>query len=211
MEKHGIIEKSMSDWSSPIILVKKNDGTLCFCVDFLRLNSVSKSDAYPMPRDDELLDRVGQAKFISTLDLIKGYWQVPMEESARPKTTFSTPFGLCQFRRMPFGLQGTPSTFQRMMDHILVGMQGFALAYLDNLIIHSDSWKEHVTYLQRGGRFDSETEEMSGCDVALLVPWSRSGGGAHVARTLQGQGCEAVPSANNQDCCENVPGINRIL
>ena len=149
MEKHGIIEKSMSDWSSPIVLVKKKDGTLRFCVDFRRLNSVSKSDAYPMPRVDKLLDRVGQAKFISTLDLTKGNWQVPVEESARPKTAFSTPFGLYQFRRMPFELQGAPSMFQRMMDHILVGMQDFASAYLDDLIIHSNSWEEHVTHLRR--------------------------------------------------------------
>ena len=125
MEKYGIIEKSTSDWSSPIVLAKKKDGTLRFCIDFRRLNSVSKADAYPMPRVDDLLDQVGQARFISTLDLTKGYWQVPMEKSARSKTAFRTPFGLYQFRRMPFGLQGAPSTFQRMMDSLLVGTQDY--------------------------------------------------------------------------------------
>ncbi|KAL5510368.1 hypothetical protein EMCRGX_G005902 [Ephydatia muelleri] len=119
MEKHGIIEKSSSDWSSPIVLVKKKDGTLRFCIDFRRLNSVSKTDAYPMPRVDDLLDELGQARFISTLDLTKGYWQVPVEKTAQAKTAFRTPFGLYQFRRMPFGLQGAPSTFQRMMDSLL--------------------------------------------------------------------------------------------
>ena len=128
MEKHGIIEKSSSDWSSPIVLVKKKDGTLRFCIDFRRLNSVSKTDAYPMPRVDDLLDELGQARFISTLDLTKGYWQVPVEKTAQAKTAFRTPFGLYQFRRMPFGLQGAPSTFQRMMDSLLVGMQDFAAA-----------------------------------------------------------------------------------
>eukprot|EP00731_Ephydatia_muelleri_P026442 Em0018g542a len=110
MEKYGIIEKSTSDWFSLIVLAKKKDGTLRFCIDFRRLNSVSKADAYPMPRADDLLNQVGQARFISTLDLTKGYWQVPMEKTARSKTTFRTSFGLYQFCRMPFGLQGAPST-----------------------------------------------------------------------------------------------------
>ena len=149
MEKHGIIEKSSSDWSSPIVLVKKKDGTLRFCIDFRRLNSVSKTDAYPMPRVDDLLDELGQARFISTLDLTKGYWQVPVEKTAQAKTAFRTPFGLYQFRRMPFGLQGAPSTFQRMMDSLLVGMQDFAAAYLDDLVIFSRSWPEHMLHLRR--------------------------------------------------------------
>ena len=97
MEKHGIIEKFSSDWSSPIVLVKKKDGTLRFCIDFRRLNSVSKTDAYPMPRVDDLLDELGQARFISTLDLTKGYWQVPVEKTGQAKTAFRTPFGLYQF------------------------------------------------------------------------------------------------------------------
>ena len=132
MEKYGIIEKSTSDWFSLIVLAKKKDGTLRFCIDFRRLNSVSKADAYPMPRADDLLNQVGQARFISTLDLTKGYWQVPMEKTARSKTTFRTSFGLYQFCRMPFGLQGAPSTFQRMMDSLLVGTQDYAAAYLDD-------------------------------------------------------------------------------
>ena len=102
-----------------------------------------------MPRVDDLLDQVGQARFISTLDLTKGYWQVPMEKSARSKTAFRTPFGLYQFRRMPFGLQGAPSTFQRMMDSLLVGTQDYAAAYLDDLIVFSHSWQEHLSHLRR--------------------------------------------------------------
>ena len=100
-----------------------------------------------MPRVDDLLDQLGQARFISTLDLTKGYWQV--EKTAQAKTAFRTPFGLYQFRRMPFGLQGAPSTFQRMMDSLLVGMQDFAAAYLDDLVIISRSWPEHLLHLRR--------------------------------------------------------------
>ena len=102
-----------------------------------------------MPRVDDLLDQVGQAGFISTLDLTKGYWQVPMEKTARSKTACRTPFGLYQFCRMRFGLQGAPSTFERMMVSLLVGTQDYAAAYLDDLIIFSHSWQEHLSHLRR--------------------------------------------------------------
>ena len=82
MLSNGIIEPSTSEWSSPIVLVKKTDGTLRFCIDFRRLNSISEADAYPMPRIDNLIDCLGQAKYISTLDLTRGYWQVPLSENA---------------------------------------------------------------------------------------------------------------------------------
>ena len=111
LQEHGIVEPSSSEWASPIVLVKKKDGTLRFCVDYRRLNSVSQSDTYPMPRIDELIDQLGQAKCITTLDLTRGYWQVPLAESAKAKTAFATPFGLFQFNVMPFGLQGAPATF----------------------------------------------------------------------------------------------------
>ncbi len=102
MLKLGVIEPSRSPWSSPIVLVPKPDGTLRFCNDFRRLNEVSEFDGYPMPRVDELLDRLGRARYISTLDLTKGYWQVPLSDSAKPKTAFSTPSGHWQYRILPF-------------------------------------------------------------------------------------------------------------
>ncbi|KAI2658155.1 Transposon Ty3-I Gag-Pol polyprotein [Labeo rohita] len=119
MLKLGVIEPSRSPWSSPIVMVPKPDGTLRFCNDFRRLNEVSEFDGYPMPRVDELLDRLGRARYISTLDLTKGYWQVPLSEDAKPKTAFSTPSGHWQYRTLPFGLHGAPASFQRMMDIIL--------------------------------------------------------------------------------------------
>ncbi|KAL0170622.1 hypothetical protein M9458_035218, partial [Cirrhinus mrigala] len=103
MLKLGVIEPLRSPWSSPIVMVPKPDGTLRFCNDFLRLNEVSQFDGYPMPRVDELLDRLGRARYISTMDLTKGYWQVPLSESAKPKTAFSTPSGHWQYRTLPFG------------------------------------------------------------------------------------------------------------
>lgn len=78
MQESGIIEPSTSEWSSPIVLVEQKDGMLRMCVDYRRLNSVSQADTYPMPRTDELIDRLGKAKYITTIDLTRGYWQVPV-------------------------------------------------------------------------------------------------------------------------------------
>ena len=148
MLESGIIEPSVSEWSAPIVLVKKRDHTLRLCVDYRRLNSLSKADAYPMPRIDELLDRLGKAKFISTLDLTRGYWQVPLSEEAKEKSAFATPFGLFQFNVMPFGLQGAPATFQRLMDRLIQGLNGYSAAYLDDLVVYSETWEEHLEHLR---------------------------------------------------------------
>ena len=129
MEREGIIERSSSEWAFPIVLVKK-DGSLRMCVDYRRLNAISDADAYPMPCVDDMIDALGKAKYITTLDLARGYWQVPVQEESRPQTAFTTPYGLFQFRVMPFGLHGAPATFQRMMDQLLVGCTNYAAAYL---------------------------------------------------------------------------------
>ncbi len=149
MLKLGVIEPSRSPWSSPIVLVPKPDGTLRFCNDFRRLNEVSEFDGYPMPRVDELLDRLGRARYISTLDLTKGYWQVPLSDSAKAKTAFSTPSGHWQYRTLPFGLHGAPATFQRLMDIVLRPHQQYAAAYLDDVVIHSERWEDHLDRLRR--------------------------------------------------------------
>ncbi len=119
MLEMGIIEESHSDWASPIVLVPKADGSTRFQdqVDYRKVNAVSKFDAYPMPRVDELLDRLGTARLYSILDLIKGYWQIPL-----------TPmFGLHQFVILPFGLFGAPATSQRLMDRVLRPHQAYML------------------------------------------------------------------------------------
>ncbi len=148
MLEHGIIEPSQSDWAAPIVLVNKKDGSLRLCVDYWRLNTVSRADAYPMPRVDDLIDQLGSAQYITTLDLTRGYWQVPVAQESQHKTAFATPFGFYQFKRMPFGLQGAPATFQRMMDKLLSGYGHFANAYLDDLVIYSASWPEHLQHVR---------------------------------------------------------------
>jgi len=149
MLKHGIIEPSTSEWSAPIVVVQKKDKSLRICVDYRRLNSLSEMDAYPMPRIDEVIDRLGAASFISTMDLNRGYWQVPLSPESKTKTAFATPFGLYQFNVMPFGLQGAPATFQRLMDKVVRGMEQFTAAYLDDLIIYSESWEDHLNHISQ--------------------------------------------------------------
>ena len=144
----GIIEPSSSEWASPIVLVNKKDGTLKLCVDYRRLNVESQMDAYPMPRIDDLIDRLGKAKFITMLDLTRGYWQVLMASTSRHLTAFTTPFGLFQFKVMPFGLQGAPATFQRLMDQVLKGLESYVAAYIDDLVIHSRTWGEHLAQVR---------------------------------------------------------------
>ena len=143
-----VIEESHSAWSSPIVLVPKPDGSFRFCNDFRRLNEVSEFDAYPMPRVDELIERLGPARYLTTHDLTKGYWQVPLSKTVLEKTAFATPGGLYQYTVLPFGVHGAPATFQRMMDRLLRSHQAYAAAYIDDIIIHSASWDVHLRHLR---------------------------------------------------------------
>ena len=145
MVKNGVVTPSTSPWSSPIVLVKKKDGTTRFCVDYRKLNDVTRKDAYPLPRIDETLDALGGAAYFSTMDLASGYWQVEVDPSDRDKTAFTTFKGLLEFRVMPFGLTGAPNTFQRLMDSVLSGLQfETCLVYLDDIIVFSSTFDEHI-------------------------------------------------------------------
>ncbi|UYV79319.1 RRM1 [Cordylochernes scorpioides] len=145
----GIIRHSESPWSSPVILVKKKDGNWRFCVDYRRLNKVTKKDVYPLPRIDDTLDSLKGAKFYSSMDLHSGYWQIEVDEADREKTAFITPDGLYEFLVMPFGLCNAPATFERMMDKILKGLKWMmALCYLDDIVVYSKSFNEHLHRLE---------------------------------------------------------------
>ncbi len=146
MEELDIIEVSKSAWSSPLVTVRKKDGGIRLCGDYRRLNAITDDDRYAMPRPEELLDRMGQAKFISTLDMIKGYYQVPMSMKDREKTAFLSPFGKYQFKRMPFGLKNTPTTFQRLIDRIFDGMLECVATYIDDFAVFSQTWEQHIAH-----------------------------------------------------------------
>src|SRR5215208_2719959 len=112
MLKEGIIRKSMSPWSSPVVLVEKKDGTLRFCVDYRKVNKITKRDSHPLPRIDDLLEQYRGAKYFTTADLLSGFWQVEMLEEDKEITAFITNSGLFEFNIMPFGLKNAPALFQ---------------------------------------------------------------------------------------------------
>ena len=127
----------------------RKNGELRLCVDYRRLNAVTKFDTYLMSRIEELIDRVGRRSLSPLLlDLTTGYWQVPISTKDWRKTAFATPFGTFQFNVMPFGLSGAPATFQSLMDRLLRGCEDFAVAYIDEFAILSDEWKDHINHLQ---------------------------------------------------------------
>jgi len=111
MLEMGEIEASHSAWCSPIVLVVRKDESMQFCVDYRRVNGVSRFVAYPMPHVDELLDQLGTERFFTRLDSTKGYWQIPLSPESKEKTASSTPFGWYQFTTLPFWLFGAPATF----------------------------------------------------------------------------------------------------
>ena len=142
-----IIRPSKSPWAAPIVLVKKKDGTQRMCVDYRKLNKVTVNNPYPLPNIEELIANLGSSRFITTLDLTKGYYQVPVTPKHQEKTAFVTPYGKYEFVTMPFGLISAPSTFQRLMDEVLDGLHEFTVAYLDDILIHSQTWDQHMKHL----------------------------------------------------------------
>uniref|UniRef100_A0A8P4FZU9 ribonuclease H n=2 Tax=Dicentrarchus labrax TaxID=13489 RepID=A0A8P4FZU9_DICLA len=144
-----IIRESSSPYASPIVLVRKKDGSMRMCVDYRLLNSKTRRDAFPLPRIEESLDALSGACWFSTLDLTSGYNQVPVTEADRPKTAFCTPFGLFEWNRMPFGLCNAPNTFQRLMQRIFGDQQCQSLLlYLDDIVVFSSTVEQHVERLQ---------------------------------------------------------------
>ena len=141
-----VIRPSQSPFASPVVLVRKKDGKLRFCIDYRRLNSKTSKDSYPLQRIDETLDLLSGAKYFSSLDLKAGYWQVEVTEIDKPKTAFiAGPLGFYEFNVLPFGLSNSPATFQRLMQASLGKLHlNQCLLYLDDIIIYSETFEEHL-------------------------------------------------------------------
>ena len=134
-----IIEESCSPWSSPVILVKKPDESMRFVVDYRKLNDKCYTDAFQLPRIDNLIDKMGKAKYITKFDISKAYWQIELTEDSKQYSAFTVQNALYQFKVLPFGLASAASSFQRLMEHILRNFQKFAGTYFDDITVFSET------------------------------------------------------------------------
>ena len=144
-----VIRNSTSPWNSPLILIKKKDGTFRPCIDFRKLNNITVPEKFPIPMISDILQSMHGARFFSTLDLESSYWQTAIDETDKQKTAFTTPSGHFEFNVMPFGLKNAPAIFSRLMSNVLAGLIGpSVLVYLDDIIIFSETLDEHLIKLK---------------------------------------------------------------
>ena len=150
-----VVELGSGPWAFSPIFVPKKDGDIRLCIDLRRLNSVTKRNRYTLPRIDDLLAELGGSQYFTALDLKAGYHNALIAPHHREKTAFYTAQGLVQFKRMCFGLSNAPAFFQSVMDKVLVGLldaktqQPFAFVYLDDVVIHSATWEEHLQHIRQ--------------------------------------------------------------
>ena len=147
MLENDIIEHSKSNWSSPCVLVPKSDGSYRFCTDFRKVNAVTKTDSFPIPRIDDLIDRMGNARYVTKIDMLAGYWQIPLSGRAMEISAFATPDGLYQYKVMPFGMKNAPATFQRLINSLIADLENSS-AYIDDIIVYSHDFMSHVKQIK---------------------------------------------------------------
>ena len=142
----GVVQPNNSPWCNTVVLVRKKDGSLCFCIDFQRLNALTVKDSYPLSRIFETLESLARVAHYSTFDLNSGFWQVPMDKESKQYTAFTLgSMGLYECESMPFGLCNAPPTFQRLMQNCLGELNlTYCLIYLDDVIVFSEMPEEHL-------------------------------------------------------------------
>ncbi|KAG3191391.1 hypothetical protein PC128_g10968 [Phytophthora cactorum] len=141
----GLIRPSTSPCASPVLMIRKPDGGIQFCINCRKLNAVTMKDSYPMPLIDDILDVLGNAKLFSTMDIASGYWNVPMDPDSVEKTAFTSKFGLYEWRVIPFGLCNAIPAFERLMENVLVDLKWrTCLVYLDDCVVFGDDFPTHL-------------------------------------------------------------------
>ncbi|CAB4421455.1 unnamed protein product [Rhizophagus irregularis] len=146
----SLIVPSSSQWTSPVVVVEKKNGKKRLCVDYRKLNKVTKKDCYPLPRIDDMLETLSGSRWFSSLDLASGFWQVELDPKDREKSTFITRFGTYEFTVMPFGLCNAPATFQRLMDMVLRDiLWQFTVVYINDINVGSKTFEEHLVHLEQ--------------------------------------------------------------
>lgn len=149
MEERSLIKPSNSAWSSPAVLVKKKNGKWRFYIDCRHLNEATEQDPYPVPRIDETLDALPGSKFFLTLDLLSGYWQMPLSQDVQSKAAFITRGGLWEWKVLPFDLTSAPATFQHLMERVVRGLHWRTLLlYLDDIIVIGPDFQTLLTRLE---------------------------------------------------------------
>jgi len=211
MLQNDVIEPSSSPWSSPVVIVRKKDGRPRFCIDFRKVNEVTEHDAYPLPQVHATLDKLRGARYLTTLDLQQGYWQIPLAAESRPVTAFTVPGrGLMQFKVMPFGLHSAPATFQRLLDKLLgPELEPHVFIYLDDIIIVSATFDEHLQHLAevfrrlRNARLRLNPEKCHFCRSELK----------YLGHIIDQQGIRTDPEKVKANKCPSSPSIRgaRIL
>ena len=172
LKEQGIVKNGPSDcsWVAPIVVVKKADSGWRLCTDNRKLNAVTEADdPFPLPRIEDLLDKIWKAKYMTKVDMAKGYYQVQMDEESVPLTGLVTPFRFFRWKYMPFGLRNAPATFSRLVTRLLLGLEYCSVAYLDDILIFSECWSDHLKHLRlvfQRSREAKLTLKLSKCEFA---------------------------------------------
>ena len=141
----GFIRPSSSPWGAPVLFVTKKDGAMRLCVDYRALNRLTVKNSYPLPRIDDILDQLSTAKYFTKIDLRSGYHQIRLDEESIPLTAFRTRYGHFEFQVLPFGLTNAPATFMSLMNEVFSEyLDIFVIVYLDDILVYSDTWEEHL-------------------------------------------------------------------
>jgi len=198
LEKAKVIRSSYSPWTSPVVPVKKKDGEIRMCIDYRKLNSFTKRDTYPLPKPQEMFDKLNGCKYFTKLDANKGFYQIKVKDADIEKIAFSMGDGLYEYVKLPFGLTNAPATYQRLMNKILMD-EDHADAYMDDIIIRSKTFPDNLKAIR------SVLSRLRSAGIKLKpskCEWAQSNI-IFLGHHLSGEG--VMPDPGNTDKVKNFP------